>query len=378
MSSKVLIVEDDLDLLRGIGLALQKQGYEIATAENGEEALRKVQTEKPDLVILDIMLPGVSGLEVCQQLRDKPETVGLPIIMLSALAKVDDRIKGLKVGADDYVSKPFDLNELVARVAGLLERTRRLRAGPAVKRGRVLGFLGAKGGVGTTTVAVNVALALAQRRNKVIAVELRPCFGTMALQLGSKPRASAAGWLELPAGDINERQLTRYLTGDSTDLRALLGPQKVDDYRQVDAEQVEAMLTALSTMADYVVVDLPCQPSEAVQAALRCCARAIVVVEPEPACVRAAGLTIELLQTWGMDPGQVRAVVVHRARMATPMSVATIGTTLGREILGGVAHAADLPIKAIELGQPLVVSAPDSMAALALGEIAERLAAQLS
>jgi pilus assembly protein CpaE len=378
MSSKVLIVEDDLDLLRAIGLALKKEGYEIATAESGEEALRKVQTEKPDLVILDIMLPGTSGIEVCQQLRDKAETVGLPIIMLSALARVDDRIKGLKVGADDYVTKPFDLDELVARVAALLERTRRLRAGPAVQRGRVLGFLGAKGGVGTTTVAVNVALALAQRRNRVIAVELRPYFGTMALQLGSKPHPSAAGWLELPAGDINERQLTRYLSGDSTDLRALLGPQKVDDYRQVEAEQVEAVLTALSTMADYVVADLPCQPSEAVRAALGCCARAIVVVEPEPACVRAAGLTIELLQTWGMDPGQVRAVVVHRARMATPMSVATIGTTLGREILGGVAHAADLPMKAIELGQPLVVSAPDSMAALALGEIAERLAAQLS
>ena len=378
MSSKVLIVEDDLALLRGIGLKLEKEGYEIATAETGEEALRKVQTEKPDLVILDIMLPGVSGLEVCRELRSKPQTVGLPIIMLSALAKVDDRIKGLKVGADDYVSKPFDLDELVARVEALLERTRRLRAGPAEKRGQVLGFLGAKGGVGTTTVAANVALALAQRRNRVVAAELRPCFGTMALQLGSKPHAGAAGWLELPAGDINEGQLTRYLTGDSMGLRALLGPQKVDDYRQVDAEQVEAVLTALSTMADYVVVDLPCQPSEAVRAALQCCARAIVVVEPEPGCVRAAGLTIELLQTWGMDPGQVRVVVVHRARMATPMSVAAIGNTLGCEILGGVANAADLPIKAIELGQPLVVSAPDSMAAVALGEIAERLAAQLS
>jgi len=378
MSSKVLIVEDDQGLLRAIGYALEREGYEVITAESGAEALRKVEAENPDLVILDIMLPGMSGLEVCRELRSKPKTVSLPVIMLSALTKVSDRVKGLKVGADDYVTKPFHLDELIARVAALLERTRRLRTGPAVKRGRVLGFLGAKGGVGTTTIAVNVALALAQRRNRVIAVELRPYFGTMALQLGSKPHAHAAGWLELPAGEVNDRQLTRYLTAYSSDLRVLLGPQKVAEYREVEADQAGAVITSLSAMAAYVVIDLPCQPSEAVRAALRCCDCAVVVVEPKSACVKAAGLTIELLQTWGISLGDVRVVVVNRAPMATPMSIARISETLGCEILGAVAHTTDLAMRAIQLGQPLVVSAPDSMAALALGRIAERLAAHLS
>ena len=169
MGDKILIVDDEPHLLRLMEYALQVEGYEIVTAANAQEAIAKVWSERPDLAILDVMLPDASGLEVCRQLRSKAETEGLPIIMLSARERVADKVKGLQVGADDYVTKPVDMDEMVARVAALLARTKRLTRARAPDRGKVVGFVGAKGGVGTTTVALNVAAALAEQGSRVIA-----------------------------------------------------------------------------------------------------------------------------------------------------------------------------------------------------------------
>jgi two-component system alkaline phosphatase synthesis response regulator PhoP len=127
MGAKILIADDDSFLLRLVGYLFGKEGYETVSAMDGEEALRKIETEKPDLVILDVMMPGIDGLEVCRQLRSHPETAALPIVMLSARSKVSDRIAGLQAGANEYLGKPSDARQVVGCVAALLERTRRMR-----------------------------------------------------------------------------------------------------------------------------------------------------------------------------------------------------------------------------------------------------------
>ena len=104
MSARILVVDDEPSLLRLIAYVLETEGYETITASSGMEALDQVQTGQPDLVILDVMLPDISGIDVCQQLRDKPETALLPIIMLSARTQVPDKIRGLQAGADEYVT----------------------------------------------------------------------------------------------------------------------------------------------------------------------------------------------------------------------------------------------------------------------------------
>jgi DNA-binding response OmpR family regulator len=124
MDTKILIVDDDPLLLRLVGYILEKEGYEIVTAMDGQEALKKVETENPDLVLLDVMLPGINGIEVCRQLRSQPATAALPIVMLSARSKVSDRLAGLEAGANEYIAKPFDASEMAACIAALLDRTR--------------------------------------------------------------------------------------------------------------------------------------------------------------------------------------------------------------------------------------------------------------
>ena len=124
MAREVLVVEDEPDIRRLIVLHLERDGFRCRTAANGPDALREVKAAAPDLVVLDLMLPELDGLEVCRRLRSDASTAGVPIIMLTAKSDEVDRVVGLEIGADDYVSKPFSPKELVARVRAVLRRAR--------------------------------------------------------------------------------------------------------------------------------------------------------------------------------------------------------------------------------------------------------------
>ena len=124
MRPKILLVEDDVNLVELIRYNLDKEGFDVVSTPDGEEALVLAEEERPDIVVLDWMIANLSGIEVCRRLRRAPETSGLPIIMLTARAEESDRVRGLETGADDYVTKPFSPRELVARVRALLRRLR--------------------------------------------------------------------------------------------------------------------------------------------------------------------------------------------------------------------------------------------------------------
>jgi two-component system phosphate regulon response regulator PhoB len=122
MAGRILVVDDEPDLLELVRLNLRQAGYEVVTAETGREALECLRRSRPELMVLDLMLPDLSGSEVCRRVRSDPEASGLPIIMLTAKADEVDRVVGLELGADDYVTKPFSPRELVLRVRAVLRR----------------------------------------------------------------------------------------------------------------------------------------------------------------------------------------------------------------------------------------------------------------
>lgn len=124
LKPSVLVVDDEESISTVIKYNLQKEGYRVQTASDGEEALAIAQSNKPDLVLLDWMLPSMSGVEICRKLRENPDTANIPIIMVSAKAEEFDRITGLDKGADDYVIKPFSPAELIARIKAILRRMR--------------------------------------------------------------------------------------------------------------------------------------------------------------------------------------------------------------------------------------------------------------
>jgi len=128
MPKKILVIEDEKDIQELLQLYLKRDGYDVHIAKDGETGLRKASLERYDLVLLDLMLPHMDGLEICRSLRSQPQTADLPIIMITAKAEEADRIVGLELGADDYITKPFSPREVVARVKALFRRLEKPKA----------------------------------------------------------------------------------------------------------------------------------------------------------------------------------------------------------------------------------------------------------
>jgi len=137
-AQRILAVDDEQDILELLSYNLSKEGFKVSTAIDGEDALKKIRGKSFDLLLLDLMLPGMSGMEICRILRNDPQMKNLPIIMLTAKTEEVDRILGLEMGADDYISKPFSPRELVARVKAVL---RRVTKAPSVERVLITGDL---------------------------------------------------------------------------------------------------------------------------------------------------------------------------------------------------------------------------------------------
>jgi len=128
MAKKILIIEDEKDIQDLLQLYLKREGYDVHIAKDGEAGLRKASQERYDLVLLDLMLPQMDGLEICRNLRSRPQTSQIPIIMITAKAEESDRIVGLEMGADDYITKPFSPREVLARVRAILRRLEKPKA----------------------------------------------------------------------------------------------------------------------------------------------------------------------------------------------------------------------------------------------------------
>jgi len=137
-TKEILVVDDEPDIVELVSYNLKKEGFSVSSASDGEEALGKIRKGKFDLVVLDLMLPGIQGMELCRILRNNPETERLPVIMLTAKGEATDKVIGLEVGADDYLAKPFSPRELIARIKAVLRRSAGKPAGEKIVRIRDL------------------------------------------------------------------------------------------------------------------------------------------------------------------------------------------------------------------------------------------------
>ncbi|PIQ88616.1 MAG: DNA-binding response regulator [Candidatus Omnitrophica bacterium CG11_big_fil_rev_8_21_14_0_20_42_13] len=124
MKEKILIVEDEKDIVKMLDYNLKKENFRVLSCGDGEDALKLASREQPDLILLDLMLPGIDGLEVCKSLKNERKTANIPIIMLTAKSQETDKVIGLELGADDYIAKPFSPRELIARIKAVLRRSR--------------------------------------------------------------------------------------------------------------------------------------------------------------------------------------------------------------------------------------------------------------
>ena len=374
MAYKVLAVDDDRDLLRMMVLVLQNAGYEVLPARSGSEALSILGSHLPDVVILDVMMPGISGYDLVRWLRANPVTAAVPVIMLTAKALQQDKAFGFEAGADDYLTKPVSHSELLMRVKSLLRRATVMPAAVG-STSHFIGFLGAKGGVGTTTLAINTASVLLSGEHEAILVDLQPITSAL-ITLNLAAPALPANMTNGNGGVLADANaLQGFMVQHSNGLRVLSlpSPWHYND-ALLPAEQLDALFRTITALAPFVLVDIGCGLTPLTRRALAFIDRLIVVTEPErPSLELTRSLLGELRPSLNKSYAQIGLVSINRSGGGLSRSPAEMERMLGVPLLGVITPASEVCFQASQHGLPVVTAYPSSIIAEQIRTIASRL-----
>jgi pilus assembly protein CpaE len=374
MPEKILVVDDDVDSLKLIGLTLQRQGFEIVAANTGKVALEKAQSEQPDLVILDVMMPDMDGIEVCRRLRAESMTKEMAIIMFTAKAMVDDKVAGFEAGADDYLTKPTHPAELVSRVKAILaRRTPPVQMTERGGNGQVIGFLGAKGGVGLTTVAANVAAAMTSRGSTILS-DFRFGQGSLALTMGQPRAAGMANLLSKQAAELNSRTIEAELITHGSGMRLLLSSSRPKEANlNVNPEALAIIVRSLRSLSRTTILDLGAGLSRLNARIAKEVDHTVLVVEPYRAALMMARDLLKELEPLGVGPGKTSVVLVNRAASSVQIPWQEAEQILNHEMLAVISPAPEAFFQAAEAGQPLLSLQPTHVVATQLAKVGEEL-----
>ena len=377
MTERILIIDDDIDTLKLVGLMLERQGYEIAVANNGSVGLSKASVEQPDLILLDVMMPDLDGFEVTRRLRADPALSHIPIIMFTAKTMVDDKVAGFEAGVDDYLTKPTHPAELTAHVKAVLTRTAQTRV-TSTDRARIIGFIGSRAGIGTSTLALNVSILLKQQSQDVILAELNPGHGTIALELNVPHSDGVSNLLKRSLKDIHLRSVDSEIINHSTGLRLLLSSsQPNESMLQQSVPQMEAIVKNLATMCTALLVDFGSGLKPFASPLIQLCDHIVVVVEPVfPSNVIGRTL-IEQIERDGVPRHKLSLALINRVRTSLQIPWRQVETELGIELGGIISPAPEQAHQSSQAGTPLVISQPDSLVSDQLRKLAEHVAVHL-
>ena len=259
--TRILVVEDDDDARMMYAIMLQSWGYDVVEATTGKEGVSAAQTSVPDLILLDIMMPDMDGYEVCRELRTDPRFHTVPIIFLSALDAMDDRIKGYTLGGDDFITKgQIDYKELGVRITAALNRTERYLEPVTTEKygsGSVMGFLSLKGGVGVSTLAFNFAQFLsATDKQPAILIDLSLPVGSVSLWSGISGPRHTVSLLSRPPSEIDINLINNFSLQNVSGSSFIPGPPTLVDFSGVRIEAVERLFSVLKKEGYFVVIDM--------------------------------------------------------------------------------------------------------------------------
>ncbi len=382
MAEKLLIIDDDVDTLRLVGLMLQRQGYQISAASNGAQGLAKALEERPDLILLDVMMPDMDGYEVARRLRKNPATRTVPILMFTAKTQLDDKVTGFEVGADDYLTKPTHPTELQAHVKALLARAvqKEKAAGEAVTathehHGYVIGVISARGGLGVTSLAVNLAAAIFSRvQTDVILAELMPGLGTVGLDYGYQNPKGLTELLEGTVAEITREKVGDSLLPHSSGVKFLLASSNPRDMTLIAHEKkYEALVGRLASSGRFLVLDLGNGLPAFVQKILPMCNECIVVTEGVASSIQHTGFLIENIVSLPVDPRKVNVVLNNRMRSESQMQMAQVQEKLGHSIAATLTPAPEAFSQATRMQTPAVICQPTNITSQQIIKLADSI-----
>ncbi len=375
MADKILVVDDDPDTVKFINIMLSRLGYTVVSATSGMEALERVQAEHPDLIILDVMMPGMDGYEVSRNLRRNPKTATTPILMFTAKTTIEDKLAGYDAGVNLYLTKPIHPIDLQANIRNLL--TQKLtKAELAVDHGYVVGVLSATGGAGVSTIALNLAITYAKKFNtKVIAAEMRPGQGSWALDLNLTEPVGLVNLLGMELDDISMEAVSKELIQTNFGIKILSASNQTEKVESaVATPQLERVIDHLTNLASLVVLDIGTSFHPGFNAILNKCNELIMVVEPQPVPIKRSKLLASDLHLKGFGSLKTMSTVtVNRTRSDIVLNISQVEQILGYPAVMGFPPVVEQAYRASERAVPLIAVQPEGIIAMQFNTLASQI-----
>ena len=377
MTARIAVIDDEAPNRSYLQLLLGSAGYQVDAASSGNEGIALVEKERPDLVLLDLMMPETDGYTVCERIRKGPAGPSTQIVILSAMDALPSKVRALEAGADDYLVKPVENKELLARIKVTLDRAERLRRQGSQARGHLTVIVGAKGGIGTSTVAINLAAltAVGKSAEAVVLADLAVPVGTLGSMLNFQVPDRWA-WQEfLNDGAASVNRLSSYLMRNpQVPLRLLPGVPRGASYKDAQPEAISRFATSLRGVAEHIVVDLGNQPSPFAPPLMREADVILVVVEPEVICVELTGQFLERLRETGILSHRIRLVMCN-PHGSLQLSRGEVSTALKSEVAATILYQRDEFSAASKRRLPIVIQQPQSPIVGQFKDVLQALAA---
>jgi len=359
MPTRILVVGDTDLILKMVGAILLKDGYEVVIARNGHEALEVIKATPPALAILDVMMPDMDGYTLCEHLRKTPSTAKIPIIILTALSDVDNKIKAFDSGADDFLAKPFEPQELRARIKVLLRRASEQEPVQAnLVLGKVIAVFSLRGGMGVSMLASNLAASFSQIWGTPAAlVDLAFLNGQSALMLDLPLRTT---WTDLgrsPANEMDMELLNSVLLRHDAGVHVLASPRRPEEAGAITAEHVQRAIELLRPHYHYIVLDLPHDFLETTLTGLDAADHILLMLSPETASVRCAANAMGAFEQLKYPPDRT-TLVLNWTFEGKGLPRAGIESVLKKEIGVVIPNAGDMVVSSIMYGKPPTLQFP--------------------
>jgi pilus assembly protein CpaE len=369
--ARILVVDDEPQVRKLLGASLTKAGFIVGLAADGVQALELVREALPDLVITDVSMPNMNGLELSRRLRASHKTSGVPILMLSAAKQEQDVLAGYAEGADDYLGKPVELTILRAKIDRLLRRAATAAPPAVAQTGQAVLFMHGKGGVGATTLAINTAVAMTSRSPERVGVlDLNLTFGDSDVMLDLRePRALSE--LSQLRGEVDDATFAEFVSSHSSGAHLVMANRIPDHAELVTLPAVQLAIDWLRRRCEYVFIDLPANFSEQTLLAIDCARLICLVTTARLASLKATRECLEVLEKLGYP--RERTVLVLNQNEPRSLNVPRVTSFFQRppDVAIGLA---ELFNQSADEGRPLVLQHPTSDAAAEIRGLAEHIA----
>ena len=365
--ARILVIDDDLDLLQMMRLILQRAGHEAILTGDGGDGIAKAVQVRPDMAIVDVMMPWMNGYQVVRKLRENPVTADMAILVLTARAQPVDRDAALAAHADGYMAKPVPPAELLQTISDLLRR----RSQAALPNNIVLTVFSLRGGVGKTTIAVNLALALRQAGREVCLVDFSERSGHVAMQMRLQAKTS---WVEALAqiDSLSPDTLDPLLLRHESGLQLLPSPF-LPLIQSPPGEAVARLLELLKLKFGLTVVDLGAW-DDGGRAVISSSDLLLVVLSPEVASLQTTAATLRIIKAMNVSD-EKSPLVLNCVAPKPGLAASAIEKALGRPLTIGLPYD-ELQVQALGQGAPLILSQPAAPLAAGVRQLIQILSSR--